>query len=97
MNIPTNARPSTRILKDLLKVRRELIKISENIIDTAKLNDININGKSIIENSEKILYDLAEKGSFNSNIIKFDEAVRQTIDMASNASCVTFYPVRPAL
>ena len=41
-------------------VRRELIKISENIIDTAKLNDININGKSIIENSEKILYDLAE-------------------------------------
>ena len=66
-------------------VRRELIKISENIIDTAKLNDININGKSIIENSEKILYDLAEKGSFNSNIIKFDEAVRQTIDMASNA------------
>ena len=67
-------------------VRRELIKISENIIDTAKLNDININGKSIIENSEKILYDLAEKGSFNSNIIKFDEAVRQTIDMASNAT-----------
>ena len=66
-------------------VRRELIKISENIIDTAKLNDININGKSIIENSERILYDLAEKGSFNSNIIKFDEAVRQTIDMASNA------------
>ena len=65
-------------------VRRELIKISENIIDTAKLNDIN-NGKSIIENSEKILYDLAEKGTFNSNIIKFDEAVRQTIDMASNA------------
>ena len=66
-------------------VRRELIKISENIIDTAKLNDINISGKSIIENSEKILYDLAEKGTFNSNIIKFDEAVRQTIDMASNA------------
>ena len=26
MNIPTNARPSTRILKDLLKVRKELIK-----------------------------------------------------------------------
>ncbi len=74
----------SKIIYDMF-VRRELIKISENIIDTAKLNDININGKSIIENSEKILYDLAEKGSFNSNIIKFDEAVRQTIDMASNA------------
>ncbi len=74
----------SKIIYDMF-VRRELIKISENIIDTAKLNDINLNGKSIIENSEKILYDLAEKGSFNSNIIKFDEAVRQTIDMASNA------------
>ena len=74
----------SKIIYDMF-VRRELIKISENIIDTAKLNDININGSSIIENSEKILYDLAEKGSFNSNIIKFDEAVRQTIDMASNA------------
>ena len=30
MNIPTNARPSTRILKDLLKVRRELIKVENS-------------------------------------------------------------------
>ena len=60
----------SKIIYDMF-VRRELIKISENIIDTAKLNDINISGKSIIENSEKILYDLAEKGSFNSNVIKF--------------------------
>ncbi len=74
----------SKIIYDMF-VRRELIKISENIIDSAKLNDINVNGKSIIENSEKILYDLAEKGSFNSNIIKFDEAVRQTINMASSA------------
>ncbi len=66
-------------------VRRELIKISENIIDTAKLNDINITGKSIIENSEKTLYDLAEKGNLHNSIIKFDEAIRQTIDMASSA------------
>ena len=50
----------SKIIYDMF-VRRELIKISENIIDTAKLNDININGKSIIENSERILYDLAEK------------------------------------
>ena len=30
MNIPTNARPSTRILKDLLKVRKELIKFENS-------------------------------------------------------------------
>ena len=32
---------------------------------------------------ERLLFDLAEKGSFNSSLIKFDEAVRQTIEMAS--------------
>ncbi len=66
-------------------VRRELIKISENTIDTAKLNDLNVNGQKIIENSEKLLFDLAEKGSFNSSILKFDEAMKLTIEMASNA------------
>ena len=30
MNIPTNARPSTRILKDLLKVRKELINVENS-------------------------------------------------------------------
>ena len=30
MNIPTNARPSTRILKDLLEVRKELIKVENS-------------------------------------------------------------------
>ena len=66
-------------------VRRELIKISEQTIDTAKLNDLNTNGQNIIENSERLLFDLAEKGSFNSSLIKFDEAMRQTIEMASAA------------
>ena len=34
---------------------------------------------------KEFLFDLAEKGSFNSSLIKFDEAVKQTIDMASAA------------
>ena len=74
----------SKIIYDMY-VRRELIKISENIIDSAKVSDLNVSGKSIIENSEKVLYDLAEKGSLNSSLIKFDEAVKQTIDMASSA------------
>ncbi len=74
----------SKIIYDMY-VRRELIKISENIIDSAKMSDLNINGQLIIENSEKILYDLAEKGSFNSSLIKFDEAIKQTIEMASSA------------
>jgi len=74
----------SRIIYDMF-VRRELIKISENTIDAAKLNDLNVSGKNIIENSERSLFDLAEKGSFNSSLIKFDEAMKLTIEMAATA------------
>ena len=74
----------SKLIFDLF-VKRELIKISGEIIDQAKLNDLNTDGQKIIENYEKSLFDLAEKGSFSSSLIKFDEAMRQTIEMASNA------------
>ena len=74
----------SKIIYDMF-VRRELIKISETTIDSAKLNDLNVSGQNIIENSERLLFDLAEKGSFNSSLVKFDEAMKSTIEMASNA------------
>ena len=74
----------SKIIYDMF-VRRELIKISETTIDSAKLNDLNVNGQNIIENSERLLFDLAEKGSFSSSLVKFDEAMKYTIEMASNA------------
>ena len=74
----------SKIIYDMF-VRRELIKISEQTIDSAKLNDLDTNGQSIIESSERLLFDLAEKGSFNSSLVKFDEAMKQTIEMASAA------------
>tara|TARA_Y100000816_G_scaffold118262_1_gene83019 strand:+ start:8853 stop:10274 length:1422 start_codon:yes stop_codon:yes gene_type:complete len=74
----------SKIIFDMF-IRRQLIKISENIIDNAKMNDLNISGSKIIEDSEKVLYDLAENGSSNSTLIKFDMAVKQTVNMASNA------------
>ena len=74
----------SKLIYDLF-VKRELIKISENIIDTARLNDLDQDGQSIIENFEKSLFDLAEKGSFSSSLVKFDEAMKMTIEMASNA------------
>ncbi len=83
----TSTRQATeysKIIYDMF-VRRELIKISEETIDTAKINDLNISGQNIIEKSEKLLFDLAEKGSFSSSLIKFDEAMKQTIEMASAA------------
>jgi replicative DNA helicase len=83
----TSSRQTTeysKLIYDLF-VKRELIKISENIIDTAKLNDLDHDGQSIIENFEKSLFDLAERGSFSSSLVKFDEAMKMTIEMASNA------------
>ena len=74
----------SKIIYDMF-VRRELIKISEQTIDSAKLNDLDTNGQTIIESSERLLFDLAEKGSFNSSLVKFDEAMKQTIEMASAA------------
>jgi len=74
----------SKIIYDMF-VRRELIKISEQTVDDVKVNDLETNGQNIIEKTEKSLFELAEKGSFNSNIIKFDEAMKQTIDMASAA------------
>ena len=61
----------SKIIYDMF-VRRELIKISEQTIDTAKLNDLRTSGQSIIENSEKLLYELAEKGSSYSSLMSFD-------------------------
>ena len=39
-------------------------------IDTGKLNDLDNDGQKIIENFEKSLFDLAEKGSLSSSLIK---------------------------
>ena len=74
----------SKIVYDLY-VKRQLIKLSEEIIDTAKLNDIDKNSQTIIENSEKTLFDLAEKGSFSNTIVMFDEALKLRIEMASTA------------
>ena len=74
----------SKIIYDLF-VKRELIKISENIIEDSKNGSIDNDGKQIIENFEKKHFDLAEKGSFSSSIVKFDEALKMTIEMASSA------------
>ena len=73
-----------KIIYDM-HVRRELIKISEATIDNASNKNIDLPGEKIIEDSEKLLFDLAERGSFSKSFIKFDAALNQTIEMASNA------------
>ena len=41
--------------------------------------------KILLKTPRRLLFDLAEKGSFNSSLVKFDDAMKQTIEMASAA------------
>ena len=69
-----------------MHLRRELIKISQTISDDALINnDMGSSGEIIIQNAEKSLFDLAERGHFNQSFLKFDNALKQTIEMARSA------------
>tara|TARA_Y100000590_G_scaffold439299_1_gene563161 strand:+ start:2162 stop:3592 length:1431 start_codon:yes stop_codon:yes gene_type:complete len=69
-----------------MHVRRELIKISESVLNEASdSNEINSSGEIMIQKAEKSLFDLAERGHFNRSFLKFENALKQTIEMAKNA------------
>ncbi len=68
-----------------MHLRRELIKISETTLTEASDKDISTSGEEIIQNTEKSLFDLAERGHFNRSFLKFENALKQTIEMARNA------------
>ena len=67
-------------------LRRELILISNKLTsDTLSASSDEQNAESIIEGTERSLYDLAEKGTFSQSYLKFNQALDQTIEMATMA------------
>ena len=66
-------------------VKRELIIISDNINEEANDVDIEKTGENIIEDAEQSLYSLAERGNFSQSYMKFNQALDQTIEMATLA------------
>jgi len=66
-------------------VKRELIFISDEISDEAKDDQIEKTGEHIIVDAEKSLFDLAERGNFSQTFLKFNQAIDQTIEMATLA------------
>ena len=67
-------------------LRRELVMISEKLSsDTLNANLEEQNAENIIETTEKSLFDLAERGSFSQSFLKFNQALDQTIEMATTA------------
>ena len=67
-------------------LRRELVQISDKLSsDTLNANIQEQNAEDIIESTEKSLFDLAERGSFSQSFQKFNQALDQTIEMATLA------------
>ena len=67
-------------------LRRELVLISDKLsADTLDANSREQNAENIIESTEKSLFDLAERGSFSQSFLKFNQALDQTIEMATLA------------
>jgi replicative DNA helicase len=67
-------------------LRRELVQISDKLsTDTLNANSQEQNAEKIIESTEKSLFDLAERGSFSQSFLKFNQALDQTIEMATLA------------
>ena len=67
-------------------LRRELILVSNQLnYDTLNAHSKEQNAENIIENTEKSLFDLAERGSFSQSFLKFNKALDQTIEMATLA------------
>ena len=67
-------------------LRRELVQISDQLTsDTLNANTEEQNAENIIENTEKSLFNLAERGSFSQSFLKFNQALDQTIEMATLA------------
>ncbi len=66
-------------------VKRELVQISHNIKDDSLNSQDDKSSDLIIEDAEKSLFDLAERGSFSQSFIKFNLALDQSIIMAEQA------------
>ena len=66
-------------------VKRELVKISENLTEESMDDSLEKTGDDIIQNTEKLLFDLAERGTFSQSFSQFGKALDQTLEMATNA------------
>ena len=66
-------------------VKRELIQISHQIKTDSINPEDDKSSDLIIEDAEKLLFDLAERGSFSQSFMKFNLALDQSINMAEQA------------
>ncbi|WP_127145817.1 replicative DNA helicase [Pelagibacterium montanilacus] len=68
-----------------LAIRRNLILIGEEVIDSAYNADVETSSSKQIEEAEKRLFDLAEKGRYDGGFLGFNQALIEAINMAGEA------------
>jgi replicative DNA helicase len=79
-----NAEDYGRTIYDL-SIRRNLITIGEDMVNIAYEAPVDMAPREQIEDAERRLFELAEKGQFRAGFQGFAEALKQAIDMAGAA------------
>lgn len=79
-----NIKDYADILSDLA-VRRALIRIGEDIVNTAYDAPTDKTSKDQIEEAEKALYSVAESARYGEGAMDFHEALRRTVETAERA------------
>ncbi|GAB4065899.1 replicative DNA helicase [Ancylobacter sonchi] len=79
-----NAEDYGRTIYDLA-VRRDLISIGEEVVNEAFDAPIDSTPQQQIEEAEKRLYELAETGRYDGGFLRFNDALKEAVDMASRA------------
>lgn len=79
-----NAEDYGRAVYDLA-VRRRLIGIGEDLVNTAYDAPVDLPPAAQIESAEQQLFELAETGKYGSGFLGFADALTAAIDMAANA------------
>src|SRR6195952_3241440 len=68
-----------------LAVRRDLIRIGEDMVNVAFDAPVDFAPREQIEEAERRLYELAATGHYGGGFQPFKEALRRAVDMAANA------------
>jgi replicative DNA helicase len=79
-----NANDYGRSIRDLA-VRRELIKIGEDVVNVAYDSPVDSSPREQIEETEKRLYQIAEGDRYGGGFQTFSDALKAAVDMAARA------------
>ncbi len=73
-----------KIIHDL-HLRRELMRIGSDVVQSSKTLDLNESAVQLIEDAEKKLFDLATSGQSSSGLVGFNTALVKAVQMAETA------------